>query len=156
MTRADLTIFIIGAKWWQGRWDLDDNTYDTVSTTFVIEAWEAWVESLPSELRIEESRGGKMVALPRYIPEVFDCDNAAADFAVFIDRCLAVDAVKTGNKRGNTAGGVINFLRNGTDSHARNWFLDHDGHLTSFDAGDGYMYALTDIEKASITAGRTL
>lgn len=155
MTRADLTLALIKAGYYRGQWELDDIAFDAFSRDFVERAWAAWVESLPPELKEQRHiGGGKTIAVPKHIPEVWDCDNQVRDFAVFVTRCLAVDAIASGRARGNAAGGIFKFLR-ATDplqAHARFWFVDYEMTVNPFDVGVG-QFGLTSAENETIFGG---
>lgn len=129
-----------------------------MSPAFVIEAWFAWVDSLPSELVVIRSIGGVSRKFPKWIPEVFDCDNIARDFGVFLDRCMAVDHAKNGTGRGNAESGLFKFSLNGDPAkrHARTWVIDHDRVARVFDAGDGDFHTLNGAELNSITEGESV
>lgn len=159
MTRPDLIASLASAGLYRGAWTLDDAVYDPVSAAFVTQAWEAWVASLPVELRsMVQVGGGKSIAAPLWLSEVFDCDNLAVDFSVFLTRCMAVDAVKLKKPRGNFAGGRFNFFLNGNPAtaHCRNWFMDYDGAVHVFDAGNCQLDGMTKAEIESIYAGETI
>lgn len=114
MTRLDVIWNLSASALFRGNWRLDDNAYDALSSDFVALAWAAWVASLPDELVSNTMiGGGKTKRVPAWLPEVWDCDNGAKDFAVFLDRCCAVDAVKIGRTQGNSAPGVFDFCIHG-------------------------------------------
>lgn len=160
MNRVDLINALARGGFFRGDWStLDDVLYDAVSPAFVLQAWEVWVQSLPNELVTRVPIGGdKTGPVPKWLPEVFDCDNIAVDFAVFLGRCLAVDAVNTGRARGNLGGGRFNFLLGGAvdKGHCRTWFIDHDGVAHAFDAGNGQMDGMTAPELESIFSGESV
>ena len=157
MNRNAVVLALMRAGLYSGAWVLDDDDYDPVSSGFVAQAWEAWVESLPPELRTQADAGGsKTITVPKWSAEVWDCDNLAADFAVFLSRCMAVDAVKTGKPRGNFAGGRLNFSPTPTTGHCVNWFCDYDGNAHVFDAGNCTLDGLTPTQRLSISAGETI
>lgn len=142
----------------KGAWGLDDDRYDTMSGEFVVEAWAAWVASLPEELtEMVEIGGGKSMRCPKWIPEAFDCDNIARDFAVFLDRCMAVHAIRTKQERGNAAAGKFNFSLGGdeTKGHAANWFIDHDLVARVFDAARCTIRNLTAAEIPTVVGGES-
>lgn len=159
MNRFDLITALAGSGMYRGAFELDDEVYDPLSIAFVTQAWGAWVESLPPELQIQtDVGGGKTVVVPKWLPEVFDCDNLARDFGAFINRCAAVDAVKLQKPRGNVAAGKYNFWRNGdpAQAHARVWFVDYDNNAHSFDPGDGLLDGLSLAEKLTIFGGESV
>lgn len=159
MNRADVIASLASAGLFHGHWEIDDEVYEPVSRAFIQQAWSAWVDSLPAVLReLRDVGGGKTLTFPRYIAEVFDCDNLAQSFATFLDTCMAVDAATNSRPRGNTAAGCFNFLRNGdaATGHCRNWWVDYDGTADVFDAGDGSFPALAPIELPTIFFGESV
>lgn len=156
MTRNEVILALMRTNLFKGDWTLDDDSYDAMSSEFIAEAWQAWVASLPDELKEQVPiGGGKSITCPKWIPEVFDCDNIARDFAVFLDRCMAADAVRTKRPRGNAASGKFNFKRDGTDPHAANWFIDHDSVARVFDAARCVIRNLTTAEVPTVMGGES-
>jgi hypothetical protein len=156
MTRNDVILALMRANLFKGDWTLDDDSYDTMSADFIVEAWSAWVATLPDELtEVVEMGGGKSMRCPQWIAEVYDCDNIARDFAIFLDRCMAVDAIRTQRERGNAAGGCFAFSRDGTARHMANWFVDHDSIARVFDAARCVIRSLTVAEIPTVTAGES-
>lgn len=141
-------------------WPMDDAEYSTVSPGFVTEAWREWVRSLPPELvEVRDIGGGKTQPVPRWIAEVFDCDNHTRDFATFLNRCMAVDAAKAGTKRGNTASGMIRlFTQPGVlaSFHAAIWFIDHEQEAHTFDPATGRVDPFVEVQLKSIESGESL
>lgn len=130
-----------------------------MSADFVVEAWGAWMDALPRELKQASGvGGGKSVLVPRWRAEVFDCDNIAVDFAVFLSRCMAVDSVVTGKARGNAAAGRFDFMLNAdpAQGHCRNWFIDHDNKAHVFDAGNCQMDGQSTAENATVFSGESV
>ncbi len=117
------------------------------------------MKSLPPELKASIGiGGGKEIYGPRWIKEAFDCDNIAVDFGVFLARCMAVDAVRSGKLRGNVASGRFNFLL-GADpakGHCRNWFIDHDGVAHVFDAGNCQLDGQSAAENNTVFSGESV
>jgi hypothetical protein len=159
LQQSEVVFALLGGGFFRGKWELDDNRYETISPEFVAEAWGVWVESLPPELKQQiDVGGGKTMTAPKWVEEVYDCDDIALDFGVFLDRCMAVTAVKTGTARGNSASGRFNFFLGGdaSKSHCRNWFIDHAGAVHQFDAGNCSMPVLQDAEKPTIFFGEAI
>lgn len=145
------------AKLYRGMWSLDDEVYDPLSRAFVQLAHADWVASLPPVLRtMRDVGGGKTIAVPRYIPEVFDCDNIARSFANYIDEACAVDAATRRVVRGNPAFGKFNFTADVLGRHARNWHLDYDGVAHVFDAGLGDYTPPSEPELATVDQGESI
>lgn len=156
MTRPELIASLASAGLFHGSWDLDDITHDTISADFVIEAHAAWVMGLPRELVTgKDIGGGKSITAVRWLPEVFDCDNIARDFGAYLSRCMAVDAVNTGRRRGNVAAGKFNFYQAPDSGHAVNWFVDHEGKAHCFDAASEILDGLTPAQIATIFSGES-
>lgn len=157
MTRNDVVTALIKAGLFGGDWHLEDDRYDPVSPDFVAAAAAEWVRTLPDELKERRDiGGGAMRFFPRWLPEVFDCDNLGRDFAVFLDRCMAVDAVKRGVPRGNSASGVVAFSPDSGGRHLVNWMVSPDGTVRTFDAGVLDWCPFTATEKASISDGNSI
>lgn len=159
MNRFDAINSLGRSDLFHGNWELDDDSFEPISSGFVVACWPVWVESLPDELRERvDIGGGKMQWHPRYIPEVFDCDNIAQDFGVFLNRCMAVDAINTGRPRGNSASGRFNFWReaNPAKAHCRNWFIEYDGSAHVFDAGNGQLDGQTSEENKTVFYGESI
>ena len=159
MTQGDVIASLQAAGLYHGAWTLDDMQYDPVSSSFINQAWMTWVASLPPELKHYASINGTIsMFCPMWIAEVYDCDNIAIDFAVYVDRCMAIDAVKNGKKRGNAAIGRFNFLLNCNKdtAHCRNWFIDHDGRAHVFDAGNCALDTQTPEESATCFCGESI
>lgn len=159
MTRNDIILSLMRAGMLVGRWELDDDAYEPISAAFVQQAWTAWVQSLPDELKRQlDIGGGKSMTAPRWIPEVYDCDDIALDFGVFLDRCMAVAAVQSGKPRGNSGSGRFDFLLNADPKtgHCRNWFVDYDGNAQVFDAGDCSFPTLTAPERPTVSYGESI
>lgn len=159
MNRADVITALIRAGMFSGPWELDDDVYEPISTAFVVQAWAAWVQSLPPVLQKRiDIGGGNMMTVPNYVPECFDCDNISGQFACFVDLCMARDAVINSKPRGNSAIGRFNFSLGGNPAirHSRNWFIDYDGNVHVFDAGDCSTPSLTALEKPTISFGESV
>lgn len=159
MTRSELITAIAAHGLFSGRWELDDNAYDCMSAAFVAQAWERWVVSLPDVLKASlHVGGGKEIAAPFYIAEVFDCDNAAKQFANFLDLCMAADAATRKVARGNAASGFLKFSVGGDANlgHALCWFCDYDGVIHTFEPQNGSLRPLTADEKQTITFGESV
>lgn len=157
MTRNDLTLSLIRAGLYSGAWALDDDSYEPVSREFVTAAMGEFPSFLPPELRtVREVGGGQRLVLPRWIPEVWDCDNLARAFGVYLGICLARDAVLTKRTRGNVAAGLLKFFPTPGTGHAVNWFVDHDGSAHVVDCATLDHLTLTPAQHASIFAGESI
>lgn len=157
MTRNELTLSLIRAGLYSGAWALDDETYEPVSREFVDAAMVEFPSFLPPELRtMRDIGGGKTLAAPRWLPEVWDCDNLARAFSVYVGICMARDAVLTKRTRGNVAGGLFKFNPTPTTAHAANWFVGHDGNAFCVDCAILNVLSLTDAQRASIFAGESI
>lgn len=157
MTRADAIASLARAGLYRGQWALDDDTYDPVSAAFIVQAGSDFPSFLPAELRTPVSiGGGKTVETVLWLPEVFDCDNIARAFGVFIDICMARDAVTMSRARGNIAAGKFNFNPTPTTGHAANWFIDHEGIAHVFDAARQADPELTITQLATIFSGESI
>lgn len=51
MKRNELIIRLAGAGLYNGRWELDDELYSTISVPFIRDAHAEWVRDLPPELQ---------------------------------------------------------------------------------------------------------
>lgn len=156
MTRADLMVSLDRAGLGGGHWRLPDAAYDGFSPAFVAQAWGDWVRSLPPALRISRDvGGGKIVDFPRWLAEVFDCDDIAAQFGSFLVLCAANDAATRNVARGAAAAGTFDFWREADPKlgHCRNWFIDHGGAAHTFDAGDATFDRETAAERSTISEG---
>lgn len=159
MNRVEVITALAAGGYFRGQWDMDDLSYDAFSERFVDQAFEDWVHSLPECLRTtRDIGGGKTRIVPKWIAEVFDCDNHARSFGNFLNEAMAVDAVTRGVARGNAASGKFNFLvaADATKGHARTWYINHDGRALSFDAGMGEHVNETPAEQATIMGGETI
>jgi len=157
VTRNELTLSLIRAGLYSGAWALDDDTYEPVSREFVSAAMVEFPSFLPPELRtMLDVGGGKKLAAPRWLPEVWDCDNLARAFGVYLGICLARDAVITRRTRGNVAAGLLKFCPTPSTAHAINWFVDHDGSAHVVDCATLDFASLTDPQRASIFAGESI
>jgi hypothetical protein len=157
VTRNELTLSLIRAGLYSGAWALDDDTYEPVSREFVSAAMVEFPSFLPPELRtMRDIGGGKKLAAPRWLPEVWDCDNLARAFSVYVGICMARDAVLTKRTRGNIAGGKLNFCPTPTTGHAINWFVDHEWNVFCVDCATLNVTDLTDAQRASIFAGESI
>lgn len=157
MTRNELTLSLIRAGLYSGAWALDDDTYEPVSREFVDAAMIEFPGFLPPELRtMREIGGGKTLAAPRWLPEVWDCDNLARAFGVYVGICMARDAVLTKRTRGNIACGLLKFCPTPNTAHAANWFVDHEWNAHVVDCATLNVVTLTDAQRASIFAGESI
>lgn len=160
MTRSDLVIALINANMYRGQCDLDDIDFSPYSQDFVAAARTQWVRSLPDELTYQQPVGGGVtIRTPLWIPEVWDCDNLGRSFGMFLSICMAVDAVRTKTKRGNSAGGIIEFLVTPTDpasGHVINWWCDHEGKIHVIDAASNQIDHLVTAQIETIRAVETL
>lgn len=158
MDRAVVITSLVSRGLFNGIWDLDDMAYEPISSPFVEEARAAWLETLPDELTQMTPVGnsGKSVKTVRWVSEVFDCDNIARDFGVYLSRCMAAKAVREGSKLGNVAAGKINFQPSAVTGHAVNWFVDHDGYTNVYDAGSGTLNGIPPAQLATVSSGETI
>lgn len=138
-------------------WRWKDDTFDGLSAPWVLEAWVAWVRSLPVELtHMVQVGGDKTERRPLWQPESYDCDNHGLCFTAYIVQCCAVDAIRTGRTRTGTALGWIDYTARSARRHGRHaaiWFSDPDGAIHFFEPADGDLITLSDSERASITEG---
>ena len=141
-----------------GLWDLDDNAYEPVSRAFILEARTAWVESLPEELvsRVPVGSSSLRVKTVRWLPEVFDCDNIARDFGVYLSRCMAAKAVRENKTLGNVAAGKFNFQPSPVTAHAVNWFIDHEGFANTYDAGSDKLNDISAALLKTVSSGESI
>jgi hypothetical protein len=157
MTRNELTLCLMRGGIYSGAWALDDDNYEPVSREFVLSACMEFPSFLPPELRtMRDIGGGKTVPAPRWITEVWDCDNLARAFGVYLGICMARDAVLTKRTRGNIASGLIKFCPTPDTSHAANWFVDHDGSAHIVDCATLNFVTFTDAQRASIFSGESI
>lgn len=156
MTRNELTLSLMRAGLYSGAWALDDDTYEPVSREFVLSACIEFPSFLPVELRTMRDIGGKTLAAPRWIAEVWDCDNLARAFGTYLGICMARDAVLTRRTRGNVAAGLIKFCPTPDTAHAVNWFVDHDGSAHVVDCALLDIIHLTDAQRVSIFSGESV
>lgn len=138
-------------------WRWKDDTYDGLSAPWVRDAWVAWVQSLP-EIRtvMMQIGGGKTERRPRWVPNIYDCDNHSLSFTDFVVNCCVDDCLTTGRTRGGTALGSIDYTARSSrrvGRHAAIWFSDHEGQIHFFEPADGVEVVLTPAERASITEG---
>jgi hypothetical protein len=158
VTRADVITSLISQGLFNGLWDLDDMNYESLSWQFVTEARAAWLETLPAELVAWRELGlsGKVVKTVKWLPEVFDCDNIARDFGVYLARCMAAKAVREDKALGNVAAGKLNFQPTPTTAHAINWFIDHNGRANTYDAGADILNPLSAADARTVSNGETI
>lgn len=157
MTRNELTLSLIRAGLHTGAWALDDDTYEPVSREFVNAAMIEFPSFLPIELRTMRDVGGnKSIPAPRWIAEVWDCDNLARAFGTYLGICFARDAVLTKRTRGNVAAGLLKFCPTPSTAHAVNWFVDHAGSAHIVDCATLNIAPLTAEQRASIFAGESI
>lgn len=159
MTRVEIIQALATGAYFRGAWDLDDVAFDAFSDRFIEQAFEDWVHSLPECLRTtRDIGGGKTRLVPKWIPEVFDCDNHVRSFATYLDEAMAADAVTRGITRGNAASGIFKFWVecDPNKAHARLWYVNHEGVARSFDVGMGERVAETTAEKETIFGGGSI
>lgn len=142
-------------------WSVVDTSYTTLDRHQVVNVyWPAWVESLPPELveRVQIG-GGKTIARPLWIANVFDCDDHTADFAVYVRRCCAAYAAKNLMQRGGTPLGSMSYIAVPKPGNRREGghdavvFIDHDGRVNWFEPADGSLIDPLPIEVASVWEG---
>lgn len=83
---------------WEGQGTADMGV-NTVTLGYVYDAWDKWVHGLPEELRELRQGPRGYRYYPRWIKEVFDCDNHDQDFRAHCVRDHAVTAQRNGWKR---------------------------------------------------------
>lgn len=159
MTRVEVISALAAGTYFRGAWDLDDVAFDAFSDRFIDQAFGDWVQSLPECLRTtRDVGGGKTRLVPKWIPEVFDCDNHVKSFATYLNEAMAADAATRRVSRGNAASGIFKFWLevNADKAHARLWYITHDGVARSFDPGTGERVTETQDEKETIFGGGSL
>lgn len=135
---------------------LADWPLSPASSFFIRAAWQAWIRSLPKKLkirrRITDAAGHRRLAtFPRYIPNRWDCDNHASDFAAFLARR---HACKIGSSTGLAKGVVwydaeLKINNPVTGPHAINWYHDGD-HIHFFEPATGKNVTLSPNEISTI------
>ena len=70
VTRNDVILSLMRAGLYRGSWDMDDDTYEAVSSDFIERAAMEFPNFLPPELRgTLDVGGGKSVAVAEWLPE---------------------------------------------------------------------------------------
>jgi hypothetical protein len=157
MDRLDVINSLGASTLFRGWWQLDDAEYDPISRAFIEAAHLQWVRGLPEELVVQRlSSSGVSYPIPLWRESNFDCDSIALDFGTYIGRCIAVDSLRTGKKRGAAASGRFNFIVDQRGGHCRTWYIDYDGKAHVFDAGDGRHYDLSATEQQTISYGESI
>jgi rare lipoprotein A len=143
-------------------WQLADSTYETVSADWVVENWNAWLESRPSELVVFGDAAGKTIRLrPLWIAEACDCDDLSIGNVAYAQVGNALSAQKTRLPRGGLAFGFLFYMAGPSrvenfgvsGMHSINWFIDHDSTVRFFEPGVGRAVELLDPERATATFG---
>ena len=144
------------------KWFLADASYETLDAHWIAnEVWPAWVASLPPRLRTtRDVGGGKEIAVPRWIAEVWDCDDHALSFWEFVIRCRAKTAAENPPAQyAGTGGGTLAYvaeLKAGNlrlGAHDIFWFIDGEKNFRVFEPADGSFVVLTAGEIASVMGG---
>lgn len=151
---------LVAAGVYRPSWRILDDTYTTLDRAQVAnEYWPCWVQSLPQRLVEHRDVGGKSVALPMWIENVFDCDDHAADFATYVRRCCAVYAVANLIPRGGTPLGTMAYIavekagNRRVGGHDTTVFIDHELRVNWFEPADGNFIDPLPIEVASVWEG---
>lgn len=161
LTRSSLIAILNDAGIYRPSWRLLDESYETFDPDWVAaEAWPAWVGSLPAHLTEFIPVGGsKTLQRPKWIAEVFDCDDHSLDFWVFVIRCCAAEAARTNLPRPAAAFGTMSYRAvpkpgNRRDGpHDINWFIGHDQVCYWFEPSDCAIVRPTAEEIISVWEG---
>lgn len=161
LTQQQVIQSLTAAGVYRPTWNVADNEYTTLSRQWVTDvAWPTWVDSLPKELvESVDLFGGKPVRRPKWIPNVFDCDNHTFSFREYVIRCCAVDCVKKGIPRGGTPMGSLSYIatpkadnrREG--AHDTNIFIEHSGEVLWFEPAEGFVFTPEKVEVISVWEG---
>lgn len=158
MKQFELILALSQAGYLAGQWSSPkDLRYDAMSVDFIRQALSEWVRSLhPSLVVMRDIGGGKSERFVRWEEESGDCDNIAWDFVAYLNRCMWVDSINTGTKRGNAACGLMFFFvqpGNATTGHAIVWWADHNGAIHHVDPGSKQIDHLTPEQLGTIFGG---
>lgn len=157
ITKADLRALLFDAGIPAAlNWPLPDANYETVSTAWAEENWNAWLIARPRPLLVlKDIGGGKKAFRPRWLTESGDCDNLALGVMVHAHVGNALASVKRKTERGGLAFGVLFYTAEkfGNAGHAINWLVDHDKAVRFFEPGDGTFLELTEAERRSAWFG---
>lgn len=141
---------------------LVDSMFETMSSDWVLENWEAWLAARPADLCCWRDAGGKSIRdRPLWIAEASDCDNLALGTLAHAQVGNALYAQRNGPGRGGLAYGVIFYQAGPARSenfqvaggHAINWYIDHELQLHFFEPGMGREVSLNPQEKSAIWFG---
>lgn len=157
---SQLIQVLVAAGVYRSTWDIKDVSYTTLDRDWIASvAWPNWVRSLPPELVESIEIGGKSILRPKWIAEVFDCDNHTFSFTEYVIRCCAVDCAKKRVARGGTSLGAMSYIaipRAGNrrqGGHDINWLVDHNRGFHWFEASEGSFITPEQIEVASVWEG---
>lgn len=158
LTQFEVIQLLRDAGIYRPTWNIADNNYNTLDRDWVQGvAWPGWVDSLPAELvEVWPVGGGKTRRKPKWIAEVFDCDNHTQSFREYVIRCCAVDAVKKKTTRGGTPLGSLSYYASSNDRlgpHDTNWFIGHDRSVHWFEPAEGSVFIPLPVEVNSIWEG---
>lgn len=162
MTRIELRDILSAAGLPAALWQFADETYETVSKSFVLENWRAWLEARPAELVVFGLAGGKRVRLrPLWAKDNSDCDNLAIGTMAWAQTGNALAAVRRKEARGGLAYGV-KFYQAGparpenfrvAGGHSINWFVEPSHVVSFFEPGMGEFVDLNSPERNSAWFG---
>lgn len=162
MTKAELIDLLNNAGLNGWLWQLPDISYEPCSLNFVLENYNAWLEARPVELvTFRDAAGVRIRHRPRWLEEVGDCDNLALGTMMWAQVGNALKSVKTAQRRGGLAYGVLFYAAgparpenfNIEGGHAINWFVDYDGKLRFFEPGTGVEVDLNTTERSATWFG---
>ena len=166
ITQAALRSLLIASGLPATLWQLPDASYETVSSDWVLQNWQAWLDCRPESLVVWEDvdAGGKRIRVrqrPLWLADSDDCDNLALGLMSHGDVGNALAAVAGPGPRGGLAFGVQFFIAgparpenfNVAGGHAINWFVDHSGTVQWFEPGVGQLIPTNVNERASAWFG---
>jgi len=139
--------------------DFADYSYHPVTRKWVLDAWEAWVSSLPGCLKHlrQGPAGGRQY--PLWVAGAGDCDNHALDFMAFCSRQNWMNSVKRRVRRDGLGVLRMNYMAEArpedgrSGGHSKNLILlndDGDLLLEAFEPADGVFTLMTQNERESI------
>lgn len=161
LTRSEVVDLLTAARIYRPWWFIADAIFNTLDREQVIKEFHpAWVRSLPAELvEFRNVKPDRRILLPKWLPNVLDCENHAMDFQAYVIRCCAVEAVKSGKPRGGTLLGSMDFTADGTNDHRRTGrhdisvFIDHDKNVNWLETADGEIIVPMTEEILSVQQG---
>ena len=164
LSQADLRSALLEAGLNASLWQLANDEFEPCSYGFVAANWQAWVGSLPPELKTIEVVGGKSIAIPRWLAEVNNCVQLAMGTVWWANVGNAIKEVQSQAPRGGIAYGMMFYTAgparpenfNVAGAHAINWFVDFLGAVRFFEPGQGSEVFPSQIEKASAAFGIAL